>query len=105
VDVASPNDIKERVEVIKRRDAYETDTAVFMKRWRAADTKLRKAILAGRERLSSVASSDETLGDCAELCIAMRRDLQQGSAKSSRTFWDDRTGLDTRHDCLAASGD
>ena len=45
VDVTSPNDIDQRVEVIRRRDQFETDTAAFMKRWRAADTRLRNAIL------------------------------------------------------------
>ncbi|MDP5347542.1 MAG: ATP-binding protein, partial [Paracoccaceae bacterium] len=48
VEVRSPTDIEERIEVIRRRDAYETDKAAFMKRWRSADTKIRNRILAAR---------------------------------------------------------
>jgi Mg-chelatase subunit ChlI len=45
VEVSSPQDISERVEVIKRRDAYETDYAKFIKKWRREDSKTRKKIL------------------------------------------------------------
>src|SRR6056297_3027554 len=38
VEVTSPVDIAQRIEVIRRRDAYETDHAAFMKRWRTQDT-------------------------------------------------------------------
>ncbi len=78
VDVASPDDIDLRIEVIKRRDAFESDNAAFMKRWRAADTKLRKAILAGRERLPEIEASDDILRDCAELCVALGSDGLRG---------------------------
>jgi len=85
VDVASPNDIDERIEVIKRRDAYETGSAAFMKRWRTADTKLRKAILAGREALRTIKTTDETLRDCAELCIALGSDGLRGELTLLKT--------------------
>ncbi|QPH54207.1 magnesium chelatase ATPase subunit I [Pontivivens ytuae] len=78
VDVSSPADVATRVEVVKRRDAYENDTAAFLKRWRAADTKLRKAILAARDRLAEVATPDETLEDCAALCLALGSDGVRG---------------------------
>jgi len=77
VDVASPNVISDRVEVIRRRDAYETNHKAFMKRWRAQDTKLRKKILAARDAtLDEI--SDAALGDCAELCLALGADGLRG---------------------------
>ena len=85
VEVASPNDINQRVEVIKRRDAFENDTAKFMKKWRAADTRLRKSILAARERLSSVETPDETLKLCAELCVALGSDGLRGELTLLKT--------------------
>ena len=50
VEVTSPRDVETRVEVMRRRDAYENDNAAFMKKWRAKDSALRKAILAARAR-------------------------------------------------------
>ena len=35
VEVASPNDIDLRVEVIRRRDAFENDHTAFMQHWDA----------------------------------------------------------------------
>ncbi|MEL6642485.1 MAG: magnesium chelatase ATPase subunit I [Pseudomonadota bacterium] len=78
VEVASPTDISQRIEVIRRRDAYENDTAAFLKRWRAADTKLRKKILAAKEALPSLETPEQTLIDCAELCIALGSDGLRG---------------------------
>lgn len=76
VEVASPTDIDQRIEVIRRRDAYETDHAAFMKRWRAQDTKLRKRILAARDRRPS--APDEVLRAAAELCVALGADGLRG---------------------------
>lgn len=78
VEVSSSNDIKHRIEVIKRRDAYETDTAAFLKRWRREDTKLRKKILAGRELLAKTKASDAMLEECAKLCVALGSDGLRG---------------------------
>ncbi|MFU8881119.1 MAG: magnesium chelatase ATPase subunit I [Rhodobacterales bacterium] len=78
VDVRSPTDIEERVEVIRRRDAYENDNTAFMKRWRSADTKVRNRILAGRKNLSGVITPESILRDCAELCIALGSDGLRG---------------------------
>ncbi len=78
VEVSSPTDIAARVEVIRRRDAYETDRAAFMKRWRTQDTRLRKRILAARDHLVSVETPEQTLIDCAELCVALGSDGLRG---------------------------
>ncbi|NNU79337.1 magnesium chelatase ATPase subunit I [Halovulum dunhuangense] len=78
VEVASPRDIRERVEVIRRRDAYERDPAPFLKKWRTADTRHRKKIMAARERLGAVAVSDAILEKTAELCIALGADGLRG---------------------------
>ncbi|MBC6442198.1 MAG: magnesium chelatase ATPase subunit I [Rhodobacteraceae bacterium] len=78
VEVTSPADIKDRVEVIKRRDAYERNTSTFMKRWRAADTRLRNRILKAREALTSVQTSDEVLAACATLCATVGADGLRG---------------------------
>jgi magnesium chelatase subunit I len=78
VEVASPRDIPSRVEVIRRRDAYDSDHDAFMKRWRAQDTKLRKRILAARDGIRALDTPEATLTDCAELCVALGSDGLRG---------------------------
>jgi magnesium chelatase subunit I len=78
VEVASPRDIPSRVEVIRRRDAYDADHDAFMKRWRAQDTKLRKRILAARDGIRALDTPEATLIDCAELCVALGSDGLRG---------------------------
>ncbi len=78
VEVRSPTSIPERVEVIRRRNAFETDTRAFMKRWRAADTRLRNTILSARGRLAETAAPDAALEDCARLCLALGSDGLRG---------------------------
>ncbi len=78
VEVASPADIESRIEVIRRRDAYETDREAFLKRWGPKDAKLRRAIVAARERLGAVATPEAVLRDCAALCLALGSDGLRG---------------------------
>ena len=78
VEVASPNDIEARIEVIRRRDGYESDHDAFMGRWRAEDAGLRETILAARDRLKSVEAPEAALRDCATLCVALGSDGLRG---------------------------
>jgi magnesium chelatase subunit I len=78
VEVTSPRDIETRVEVMRRRDAYENDNATFMKKWRAKDSALRKAILAARAALPGLTTPGVVLHDCAALCIALGSDGLRG---------------------------
>ncbi|GAA4227069.1 magnesium chelatase subunit I [Sagittula marina] len=78
VEVASPNTVEERVEVIRRRDAYDRDHAAFMAKWQAEDATLRDAILAARAALPQVETSDEILHDCAHLSLALGADGLRG---------------------------
>lgn len=78
VEVASPRDVETRVEVMRRRDAYENDNAAFMKKWRAKDTGLRKAILAARAAVPLLKTPGSVLHDCASLCIALGSDGLRG---------------------------
>lgn len=78
VEVASPTDIDDRIEVIRRRDAYESETCDFMARWQAEDALLRDTILAARDRLRSVETPDAALRDCATLCVALGSDGLRG---------------------------
>lgn len=78
VEVTSPRDVATRVEVIRRRDAYENDREAFLKKWRAKDSTLRKKILAARAALPGLATPNAVLTDCATLCIALGSDGLRG---------------------------
>lgn len=78
VEVTSPRDIETRVEVIRRRDAYENQYDRFMKVWRVADTDLRNRILAARAVLPKLKTPGVVLHDCAALCLALGSDGLRG---------------------------
>lgn len=89
VDVASPTDIDERVEVIKRRDAYDNDHAAFMLRWQAEDAALRDRILKARKTLKKLSTPDSALRDVAELCVKLGSDGLRGELtllKAARAY-------------------
>ncbi|MEL6204279.1 MAG: magnesium chelatase ATPase subunit I [Pseudomonadota bacterium] len=78
VEVASPTDIDDRIEVIRRRDAYETDPAGFLAVWDKEDAKLRRKIVSARKRIGAVEAPDAALRACAELCVALGADGLRG---------------------------
>lgn len=78
VEVKTPDDLKSRIEVVRRRDEFENDTAAFIARWAKEETKLRKRITSARERLASVAVSDAALERAAKLCMALGTDGLRG---------------------------
>jgi magnesium chelatase subunit I len=78
VEVATPRELDARIEVIKRRDAFERDPTAFAKNWNREDAKLRKRIEAARGRLGAVSVSDETLERASRLCIALGTDGLRG---------------------------
>ena len=78
VDVRTPATVDERIEVIKRRDAYDTGREAFLKKWTRADGRLRRRIVNARQLLSEIDVDDAILGKAAELCIALRTDGSRG---------------------------
>jgi magnesium chelatase subunit I len=78
VEVTSPEDIEERIEVIKRRDAFERDPEGFRATWAEAEAAERDAILAARARVDAMEVPDDTLRDAARLCIAIGSDGLRG---------------------------
>jgi magnesium chelatase subunit I len=102
VEVASPRDVESRVEVIRRRDAYENDHAAFMLRWQAEDAAIRERILAARKALKELHTPDRTLADVAELCLALGSDGLRGEltllkAARAHAAWRDDTAVTRGH--------
>ena len=78
VEVKTPNDLPSRIEVVRRRDEFESDTAAFTATWAKEEAKLRKKITSARERLPSVTVSDAALERAARLCMALGTDGLRG---------------------------
>ena len=78
VEVKTPTGLAERIEVVRRRDAYERQGAEFVARWRKEEERLRRHILAGRARLGEVEMPDAILEDVARLCMQLGTDGLRG---------------------------
>ena len=78
VEVKTPTDIKTRIEVVRRRDAFERDPAGFTAKWAAEDERIRKQIVAGRKRLDGVQVPDGVLERAATLCLKLGTDGLRG---------------------------
>src|ERR1700761_6114073 len=77
-EVKTPADLPTRIEVIKRRDAFETDSAGFIEHWAKEEARYRKKILSARERIDRVTVSDALLATAAQLCMALGTDGLRG---------------------------
>ncbi len=78
VEVRTPQDLPSRVEVVKRRDAFERDGEAFSAAWSKQEAKVRKQIVAGRARLAEVSVPDAALERAAQLCMALGTDGLRG---------------------------
>jgi len=85
VEVKTPQDLPTRIEVVRRRDAYERDPAAFNAHWRKEDLKLRKRIIAARERLPAVTVPDAVLEKAARLCMTLGTDGLRGELTLMRS--------------------
>lgn len=69
VDVVGIRDPRQRMEVIKRRRAYEADPTSFRREWEAEDRRLREAIVRAERLLPRVEVEDDTLELIATLSV------------------------------------
>ena len=74
VEVRTPQDLDVRVQVVKRRDAFDRDPEGFKAQWSEANTKLRQRILKAQKLLPSLEVPDDLLHTCAKLCHALGTD-------------------------------
>src|SRR6201996_6418644 len=65
VEVKTPEDLPTRIEVVKRRDAFENDPAGFVASWARDDARLRKRVTTARGRLGGIAVTDDQITKAA----------------------------------------
>lgn len=78
VEVSTPDDLEERVEVLKRRDAFDRDPEGFVHRWSGMNGKIRARIARAREGLDDVEVTDRALREAGRLCMTLGTDGLRG---------------------------
>lgn len=84
VEVRTPQELASRVEVVRRRDAFERDGEAFLAKWRGQDEKIRDQIVAARKRLHTVETPDTALEQAARLCMRLGTDGLRGEITLGR---------------------
>ncbi|MFJ1930574.1 putative cobaltochelatase [Streptomyces sp. NPDC088131] len=110
VEVAASRDTEQRVEVVRRRLAYEDDPAAFAARWGKEEAALRDRIAAARALLPEVGLGDGPLRQIAATCAAfevdgMRADIVMARTATALAAWAGRTDVlaeDVRQAALLA---
>ncbi|MET8694919.1 putative cobaltochelatase [Streptomyces bauhiniae] len=110
VEVAASREPDQRVEVVRRRLAYDDDPAAFAARWADEERAVRQRIVAARELLPEVRLGDGALKQIAATCAAfevdgMRADIVMARTATALAAWDGRSDVlaeDVRQAALLA---
>ncbi|MER5548247.1 putative cobaltochelatase [Streptomyces sp. NPDC002589] len=110
VEVAASREPDQRVEVVRRRLAYDDDPAAFAARWAEEESGVRQRIVAARELLPQVRLGDGALRQIAATCAAfevdgMRADIVMARTATALAAWAGRTDVlaeDVRQAALLA---
>ncbi|MEY9489476.1 magnesium chelatase subunit D [Streptomyces calvus] len=110
VEVAASREPDLRVEVVRRRLAYDDDPAGFAARWAEEEVAVRARIVAARQLLPQVRLGDGALRQIAATCAAfevdgMRADIVMARTATALAAWAGRTDVlaeDVRQAALLA---
>lgn len=110
VEVAASREPSQRVEVVRRRLAYEDDPAGFATRWAGDEHEVRARVVAARALLPKVSLGDTALLQIAAICAGfevdgMRADIVMARTATALAAWAGRTDVrkeDVRQAALLA---
>ncbi|MGW7199780.1 putative cobaltochelatase [Streptomyces chryseus] len=110
VEVSASRETDQRVEVVRRRLAYDDDPAAFAAKWAGEEAALRARIVAARALLPEVRLGDGALRQIAATCAAfevdgMRADIVMARTATALAAWAGRTDVlaeDVRQAALLA---
>lgn len=110
VEVAASRETDQRVEVVRRRLAYDDDSEGFAARWGDEESALRARIVAARALLPQVRLGDGALRQIAATCAAfevdgMRADIVMARTATALAAWAGRSDVlaeDVRQAALLA---
>ncbi|MBW0106929.1 ATP-binding protein, partial [Pseudonocardia sp. KRD291] len=92
VEVRASREVGTRVEVMRRRIAFEDDPAGFAARWAEAETETARRLVEARAKVSEVVVDDRELRRIASVCASfdvdgMRADLVITRAAAAHAAW------------------
>ncbi|MER7733518.1 putative cobaltochelatase [Streptomyces erythrochromogenes] len=110
VEVAASREPAQRVEVVRRRLAYEDNPAGFAARWSGDESEVRARVVAARALLPQVRLGDNALLQIAATCAGfevdgMRADIVMARTATALAAWAGRTTVlkeDVRQAALLA---
>jgi magnesium chelatase subunit D len=107
VEVRAARDVETRVEVVRRRLAFEDDPEAFAQRWAASESDTAARIAAAQAQVGSVVLPDAELRRIAAVCAAfdvdgMRADLVIARAAVAHAAWRGATAV-TEEDVRVAA--
>nr|WP_044200772.1 magnesium chelatase ATPase subunit I [Oscillochloris trichoides] len=83
--ITTITEVEERVEIVRRRRAYDADPFAFAANWDKETAKLQRKIKGAQKRLPDVVLPDSVLYKIAELCVKLEIDGHRGELTLSRT--------------------
>jgi len=95
VDIEGIRDVETRIEVIKRRQVYESRPETFVPSWESQEQEVRKRILTAKNLLPRVRVPDDILRMIAQVCIDMavdghRADITMMKTAATIAAWNNR---------------
>jgi magnesium chelatase subunit D len=99
VQVEGVTDPGERVEIARRREAFDADPLGFIAQWSEEEQRLRERITAARRLLPAVIIAPELLDLISGLCLdafvaGHRADIIMAAAARTIAAWNGRTGVE-----------
>jgi magnesium chelatase subunit I len=89
VDVRTPTHLPDRIEVVRRCDAFDRDPDRFLDSWREKDAEVRASLAKARDKLGKVETPDAALEQASTLCLAVGADGLRGELtlmRAARAF-------------------
>src|SRR5205085_555000 len=84
VEIQTPNDVAERVEVVARHEAFARDPQTFCAQMEDQQAQLRRRIARARRMVASVEVARALLQRIAELCASLQVDGHRGELTITR---------------------
>ncbi|MCS6782187.1 MAG: magnesium chelatase ATPase subunit I [Gloeomargarita sp. SKYBB_i_bin120] len=82
--IVTITDLEQRLEIVRRRRAYDADPVAFVAQWQPQQRALQRQILAAQKRLPQVTLPEAVLRFAAELCMVLNVDGHRGELTLAR---------------------
>ena len=82
--IVTITDLEQRMEIVRRRRAFDADPSAFLATWEPQQRALRRRIVAARKRVGEVEMPDDALMFAARLCMQLGVDGHRGELTLAR---------------------